>query len=70
MMNLVESNQKAEKNTKLADFTLEEETNIRKNAESDMLYKCNPVLSGERGYHFGVISVFSYRRKKLEINRK
>ncbi|PEA25787.1 hypothetical protein CN327_30350 [Bacillus cereus] len=52
MMNLVESNQKAEEITKLADLTPEEETNIRKKSESDLLYKCNPVLNEERGYYF------------------
>ncbi len=52
MINLVESNQKAEEITKLADFTPEEETNIRKKSESDLLYKCNPALNEERGYYF------------------
>ncbi|PDY13186.1 hypothetical protein COM83_29075 [Bacillus cereus] len=52
MMNLVESNQKAEEITKLANLTPEEETNIRKKSESDLLYKCNPVLNEERGYYF------------------
>ncbi|PES62323.1 hypothetical protein CN507_25890 [Bacillus cereus] len=52
MVNLVESNQKAEEITKLADLTPEEETNIRKKSESDLLYKCNPFLNEERGYYF------------------
>ncbi|PGO30070.1 hypothetical protein CN984_10475 [Bacillus cereus] len=52
MINLVESNQKAEEITKLADLTPEEETNIRKKSESDLLYKCNPALNEERGYYF------------------
>lgn len=52
MMNLVESNQKSEEITKLADLTPEKETNIRKKSESDLLYKCNPALNEERGYYF------------------